>query len=341
MTFLKCPIVFLLIFVHTTINAQYNTYYIYLQSNDLKPFYIKHNKKIYSSSANGYLIVPKLSNGTYIFSLGFPRQEGNEVFFNIDINNQDQGFIINNSSEPIILSSVIDKYKIAQFDPNLAKNKLNDSLNNADTKVNTVLKVPPAIKNEEILKNSNISPVLLRKVLKNDITYISYVDVSLNTNDTISIIIEPTNQKISEPTIAIKILEDNISIDSSRIEAANGSLTPDPIDSASMNQPKLVLYNTDCKKVATKDDYINLRKKLAGLEDQEEMLKLSTKAFKQKCYTSDQLLKIGVIYNTDEYKLAFFKLAYYYTYDSENFKIVLSVLETESSKQELNKWIKK
>jgi hypothetical protein len=70
-------------------------YFIYLQSDNYSPFYVKMNDKIYSSTTSGYLILSNLVDSTYNFAIGFPSSQP-EARFNISLNGKDKGFLIKN-----------------------------------------------------------------------------------------------------------------------------------------------------------------------------------------------------------------------------------------------------
>lgn len=74
-------------------SAQLN-HYIYLETDNKQPFYIKYNNKVYSSAAGGYLILSKLKDGPLNFSVGFPRSEEAEQKFTYTISNADKSFLI-------------------------------------------------------------------------------------------------------------------------------------------------------------------------------------------------------------------------------------------------------
>ena len=74
------------------LNAQ-KVYFIYLQSETSAPFYVKMAGKIQSSTTEGYLIIPKLTDSTYLLSVGQPGKAG-EPKFSITISRGDRGFLI-------------------------------------------------------------------------------------------------------------------------------------------------------------------------------------------------------------------------------------------------------
>lgn len=88
-------IFFLLFFIASY--AQQN-FFVYLQTENGQPFYVKNGSQIMSSSTVGYLIIPQLTNGTYNFHVGFPKSEAPEENFEINVN-KNAGFLIKNFGE--------------------------------------------------------------------------------------------------------------------------------------------------------------------------------------------------------------------------------------------------
>ena len=74
-------------------------YFIYLQSEQEQPFFVKLDEKIHSSSASGFLILSRLHDSTYNFSIGFPAQKWTEQRFSVTIASKDHGFILKNFGE--------------------------------------------------------------------------------------------------------------------------------------------------------------------------------------------------------------------------------------------------
>lgn len=70
-------------------------YFIYLQSENSTPFFVKMQDKVHSSSAAGFVILSNLKDSTYLFNIGFP---GNpqEKKFGVTIDKGDRGFLLKN-----------------------------------------------------------------------------------------------------------------------------------------------------------------------------------------------------------------------------------------------------
>lgn len=89
----------LLILVSFSSAFSQKLYFIYLQSDNDQPFFLKMNDKIHSSSNTGYLILPRLHDSSYNFTVGFPQNKFPEQKFLIDIKGKDRGYLLKNFGE--------------------------------------------------------------------------------------------------------------------------------------------------------------------------------------------------------------------------------------------------
>ncbi len=78
-------------------------YFIYLQSENDAPFFVKMGDKVYSSTASGYLILSSLVDSTYSFTLGFSGNQALESTFSINMRGNDKGFLLKKSDAALIL----------------------------------------------------------------------------------------------------------------------------------------------------------------------------------------------------------------------------------------------
>lgn len=74
-------------------------YFVYLQTEQEQPFYVRLNDKLYSSTASGYLILSQLRDSTYYFLVGFPGSKWPEQRFNVTISGKDHGYLVKNFGE--------------------------------------------------------------------------------------------------------------------------------------------------------------------------------------------------------------------------------------------------
>ena len=68
-------------------------FFAYLQSENGKPFFVRLNDKVHSSTASGYVILSRLHDSTYTIFVGFPG-ENTEQKFSISIPHKDKGYLL-------------------------------------------------------------------------------------------------------------------------------------------------------------------------------------------------------------------------------------------------------
>ncbi|MEJ7627706.1 MAG: DUF4476 domain-containing protein [Ferruginibacter sp.] len=94
-------IFFTVLFFFTCINlshAQQNRF-VYIQTENKQPFFVKMNNTVFNSSSNGYLIIPKLKEGSYQALIGFPKNEWSQQSVVVTINKKDVGLALKNFGE--------------------------------------------------------------------------------------------------------------------------------------------------------------------------------------------------------------------------------------------------
>ena len=90
-------ILFLIVSVFA-VKAQ-QLHFVYLQTENSQPFYVKMNNKVISSSPEGYVILSNLTDSSYQIIIGFPKNEFPEQAFQISVDNKNEGFLVKNFGE--------------------------------------------------------------------------------------------------------------------------------------------------------------------------------------------------------------------------------------------------
>jgi len=73
-------------------------HFIYVQSEDRQPFAVVLGGKVYSSSDYGYVIIPKLTDSTYKFTVSFPMNKYSDQYFTCTVNKKDVGYTLKNAT---------------------------------------------------------------------------------------------------------------------------------------------------------------------------------------------------------------------------------------------------
>jgi hypothetical protein len=491
--FKKAFSLFIPIFLYAAgLSAQQN-HFIYVQTENKQPFYIKLDKKILSSSASGYLIVPKLQDGSYELTVGFPKNEWPEQNVTCSVNKKDAGYLLKNfgdkgwgffnlqTMEVVMPGKPADNKTAGDPDKqdlfsNVLSNVVNDpsivkrieekpeiketakpvenDIKKEDTvkavvvvtekpeanktveektavkkeepvieksEENKIVEDKPVVKKEDPIqevvvkdKEAVVMPSQIKKlfsVKSSEGTDIVYADISNGQADTIRLFIpvekvempiqrekkieapvevaqkeEPqkTTTKIEDikkeeekkdtvlqqenkavpPVIEIPqkeaprkaaVKKEDIKKEETKdnapkfidIELPNPNTTKkdsvakqvvsvpveekkpelkdagekpkETIEKPKEDISKKIIANSDCKNFATEDDFLKLRKKMAAADNDDDMLTMSKKVFKSKCFTTEQVKNLSVLFLKDEGKYKFFDLAYPFVSDSYNF----------------------
>ncbi|MBP6025088.1 MAG: DUF4476 domain-containing protein [Ferruginibacter sp.] len=217
--------------------------------------------------------------------------------------------------------------------------------------------VKPIIKEEikpveEIKKDEPVIPVSqITKLLSSagaDGTEMIYIDVVNGKPDTVRlfipveivpVVIQP-EMKAEEPKIEIKQEEEkktetkfidielpnpNARVDSISTPVVPIVITEKKVDTVKAPEPvkenivKPLMINSDCKNFATEDDFLKLRKKMAAENNDDGMITIAKKTFKSKCFTTEQVKNLSVLFLKDEGKYKIFDAAYPFVSDSYNF----------------------
>jgi hypothetical protein len=213
----------LVLFISFAANAQQN-YFVYVQTDNKQPFYIKLKEKLMSSSAAGYLVIPKLTTGNHELLVGFPKDQWVHQTFNIAIGTTDAGYLLKNFGEkgwglyniqtmeismngspaPTITKSVTETDDVfaatlsGAANTNLSVPKENIPVPAKETPVPIIEATPPPI------KTSTKSIIKKLKTIKEDNgkTFV-YTDKHDNNIDTISIFIPAENNAVATPNEVI------------------------------------------------------------------------------------------------------------------------------------------
>ena len=134
--------------------------------------------------------------------------------------------------------------------------------------------------------------------------------------------IKSKNQKPSEKFLQIELPNPNV---------GNASGQPDSSQKQANNAGEGKLkFNSDCKSIATNEDFINVRRKMVAQETENEMINEAQKYFKQKCYATEQVKGLSSLILGEKNKVEFFKIAYPFVYDTNNFPSLQGQLTQEA-----------
>jgi hypothetical protein len=206
------------------------THFIYIQADANQAFYVKLNDQFYNSSPSGYVILPRLRDGSYKVKVGFPKGDGILQCFDCKIDKKDMGYLLKDFQKGWALFN-LETSGVTMAGSHDAANPAPETNGNAFS---------------ALLADATADP----------------------------------SQTTAKP-IAVSLKE-----------------KPQPT------------YNSNCKEEASSDDFLMLRKKMAASQKDQEMISEAERAFKHKCFTTDEIRNLSVLFLKDEGKYNFFDAAY-------------------------------
>jgi hypothetical protein len=324
-------------------NAQ-QVHFIYIQTENKQPFYIKLDKKVLSSSASGYLIIPKLADGSYNLTVGFPKNEWPEQNVTCRIDKKDNGYLLKNFGDKGWgLFNLQTMEVLMAGNNNTATKEIpgNDPFTNV---LSNVVNDPSIRKKEEVKEEPKpvlneapkeapvvVSPTVEKATIKkiySQMNESSYEMMYTDKTDTIRLFIpvekmiapvkeEPKKEEPPKKEEDKKFLDVEMPKPAAPKDLIRDEEQKKPMPAELVKTPAMI--NSDCKASASDDDFLKLRKKMAAENNDDDMITVARKVFKSKCFTTDQIKNLSVLFLKDEGKYKFFDAAYAYVTDTDNF----------------------
>lgn len=100
-------------------------YFIYIQSDGNRPFFVRLGDKVTSATPAGYVILPKLVDSTYQLIIGRTGNSTSESRFSVTINKGDRGFLLREADEKL---SLFDLQSMTSLQPVAAATLSNEAV---------------------------------------------------------------------------------------------------------------------------------------------------------------------------------------------------------------------
>lgn len=110
-----CTGLLLLMGIGCVYAQQGNKYFVYIQSENKQPFYVRANGNLISGSSAGYIIIPRLKEGVNNIVVGFPKNEYPEQHYYVKLGgNKDQGYLLQHTGEDKFVLYNLQDYQVIE-----------------------------------------------------------------------------------------------------------------------------------------------------------------------------------------------------------------------------------
>jgi hypothetical protein len=331
-------------------------HYVYVQSENKTPFIVRHEGKRHVSSAAGYVLLSRLESRVHSLELRLLSDTTTALTFEIPVIKDDIGFFLKHmeSGEWVLVNLIT----LELLRPVERKNSAAPALKTDDAFTNILAEVvnTPSLREIQVQEAAEKNRpgviddwTMVRKLetsLENNIRRMRYLSRDDQKVDTIMLEMEypaalrhaldseagqgdGIREWKSGQSTALLQRDSGVVEKSSKEGAAEVAVA---VEEAVAMKEKNSLVQKFCNSSATQDDFFKLRKKMAGVNTDKAMLQLASRAFGSRCYTTEQVRNLSVLFLNDAGKLEFLEIAYPSVYDRERFSELESLFAEVESK---------
>lgn len=334
-------------------------HFIYVQSEDKQPFAVVLNGKVYSSSDYGYVIIPKLTDGKYDFTISFPLNKFPDQPFSCTINKKDEGFTLKNGTngwalENFQTQATADNTASAPVNKNAFGDMLSDVVHDSSLVQKPVASPPVVAATPTPTVNPILPPQKIAEAKLDTGTNMQFVDKNETGADTISVFIPAENAATTAPATQQNVpaeknetvaqnaqpaetttVNNSIThVDTSARHVSNPFFKPDQnntpaVSTASATTPAFTSNATsatkqNCNNTVANEDLNKLKRKMLSHSDDQGMIQYAVKYLNKKCISTDQVKALGQLFSSDDGRYNLYDALYTYTYDNTNYSSLSS-----------------
>ena len=357
-------LVIALILSQTTLLSQ-DRYFMFVQTENEQAFYARLQGRTMSSSASGYLIVPRITDTTISITIGFPKRIFPEQTFLIRNIKSDKGYLLKNIPEKgwmlsdmqsgdILLAISTDKPEPSRMASRAAADPFSELLStvidDSSLRETPIVATPasPAIRKPAVTKTNTLDSsnkltiqqpplISLSSDVKVDVSKPVNADVSASRAASATKIMEQIDASGVQMVFADQVaggMTDTISIwipkaSGARPDSAKSNVLKDPpaTDSTPKSAQPAFADRTDCKSFISVKDLGLLRRRMETLTDEDSKVSLALRSFKESCFSTEQVRSLLVVFGREEGRFKLLDAAFPHVYDPSRFAELESVLK--------------
>ena len=357
-------LVIALILSQTTLLSQ-DRYFMFVQTENEQAFYARLQGRTMSSSASGYLIVPRITDTSISITIGFPKRIFPEQTFLIRNIKSDKGYLLKNIPEKgwmlsdmqsgdILLAISTDKPEPSRMASRPAADPFSELLStvidDSSLRETPIVAAPasPAIRKPAVTKTNTLDSsnkltiqqpplISLSSDVKVDVSKPVNADVSASRAASATKIMEQIDASGVQMVFADQVaggMTDTISIwipkaSGARPDSAKSNVLKDPpaTDSTPKSAQPAFADRTDCKSFISVKDLGLLRRRMETLTDEDSKVSLALRSFKESCFSTEQVRSLLVVFGREEGRFKLLDAAFPHVYDPSRFAELESVLK--------------
>lgn len=328
------------IFTSLPLFAQEENRFVYFQSDPPQSFSVLSDRGFQHSSSVGYLILSGLPATEWSFTI---RIGATEVRYQVDLSKGDKGLSIRQQEgkwniwdlraeqwlvavEPAADTIVIDTMKASPFARMLSKAAQDPSLL-SNQKKGALASTIPKSTSTGISQGDDPGPVQPVVVSPSNESTSRQVIPVVATDSSAGLVVEP-EAVLPGVWRSVYFVPEQHVVDTVRIyieEAKRVEAVKPAVNPASLVTPPVVLPS-GCTSELAEAAFLQLRARMAGAQDEDEMLLMVRRVVRSQCFSVSQARRLSNIFLYEESRYRFFDSIYGHVTDPEHFSDLGSFL---------------
>lgn len=337
-------------------------YFLYLQTDNEQAFYARVQGRTLSSSANGYLILPRISDSVLTITIGFPKRLFPEQTFEVNNIRSDKGYLLKNLPEKgwaLVDMQGQDMLVSASAAPTRATEPTAKAAADPFSELLSTVIADSSLMETPILVTTPPPPVKTSPPKQPSKSVDSSVVVQPQPSETLpapkpetAVSVVPENNP-PRPAGSRKLLEqidgsgvqlvfsdetssgkpDTISVFIPKDKSAQISPQPKPVGTvpettdSSQTISRSVPDRSDCKSFVNARDLGLLKRRMEMLTDEDAKVALALRSFREACFSTEQIRNLLLVFGREEGRFKLLDAAYPYVSDPSRFVELESVLK--------------
>lgn len=300
-------------------------HFIYIETNNNKPFYVRYHKEIFSSTELGYLVIPKIIEDSVEVSIGFPQKYGTAIKYKLEVKQKDRGYLLKQLDTALWALYDMDQWRLVMPEeaPSFNSTLIQKKTDSFTVQLARVIRTPAIA--QSILMNEREET--LADYQKKIMAFESGLD-----KKEVTPLVKEGQPRVDSDNVwnSAQVLKGYAVKDTSGYFAGYVIKEGSGIDTISLLIPadtvgiKERSRATDAEVLALKSDWM-------GMKDEQSLCKVLQQKLDTVYFTVNQIKGLSEMLQTEESKLMFFKTAFPGIIDKFNFCLLRESLNKEEN----------
>lgn len=359
------PVMFVMLLTKS-LTAQQN-HFIYIQSDNEQPFYLKMAGQTYSSSAAGFLILSKLRDTAFEMVLGFPRNQYPEYRFQMPPVTKDRGVALKQFGDKgwglfDLQTMDIQMGEQVSADKAMVRPAEKPMATDTFTRVLSSVIDDKAIAETELVRNAGVASGSAAGTGGRKDSTLSLTAGSVErgvaprpdtlrsgdgnpaVNKEISSAVQP-EKKSSSTDVSGQVAKKEpvtgkdtvVSVRPVNVVPAESSALGIRDSATAKQSPSVAIpqvaagaggqLRKDCRSMVSVKDLGTLRRRMESIADEDAKVAAALREFKASCFTTEQVRSLLVVFYREEGRYKLIDAAYPHVYDPGNYGQLLPLLK--------------